>query len=175
MDVDFKKRFQQANQGKKLFFQKFEVEKLSINDTFLLVLTDNSDCIYYGVKYLPDFIEFHNKRNVYVLLSDLQYENSFSKAGGIVKKCKYEEMQTLYFYLNVFHKKNRIDTRIIFLTEKNGYGLAIEELLKKEEFTLEEYIAISLYYLKELKKESVIGFGSTRQIGKKKDQRTFGQ
>lgn len=161
MDKDFKKRIQQANQGKELFFQKFKNNKLNIGDTFLLVLTDNSDCIYYGIKYLPDFVQLHHKRNVYVLLNDMQYEKSFSSAGGIVKICRYDEMVCLASYFNVFHTKNRMDTRIIFLTEKDGYGLAVEELLREREFTLEEYVAVSLYYLKKLKSERGIVFGST--------------
>ncbi len=147
----FEERLQQAARGKEIFGKMFDVDKLSLEDTFLLVLTDNEECIRYGFKYLPDFIELYQRRDVYILLDDIRLSDFFSRAGGKVKLCGGKELQYLAAYLNIFHNKEGLDTRIIFLTEKEGYSLSIKELLQRKVFTLEEYVAISLYQLEKLK------------------------
>ena len=72
--------------------------------------------------------------------------------------CEENDLQNIAEYLNLFHMKEFPDTRIIFLTEKDGYNPPVGEFLKKGAFTLEEYVAISLYFLKGLREE--YNFGS---------------
>lgn len=151
MDKKLFLKLQQAERGKGIFKRVFDCIDINLEDAFLIVLTDNEECINNGIKYLPDFIELYHKRNVFVLMSNEMYTQSFFKVGGIVKNCKKEELELLAAYLRVFHKKEFLDTRIIFLTEKEGYGSSVEEFLKKKEFTVEEYVAISLYQLSNLK------------------------
>lgn len=148
MNVSFEKKIQQVERGKTLFKKIFNLSELNKNDSFLLVLTDNEKCIYFGEKYLIDFINFYHKRNVYVLLENARYAEGFSKSGGCVRVCNYKEIQSLAIYLNIFHRKDGFDSRIIFLTEKDGWGFPVEELLSKGEFTLEEYVVVSLFQLK---------------------------
>lgn len=149
-ETEFKTRLCQAEQGKKLFKQIFDVDKLSLRDTFILVLTDQQECIHYGAKYLPEFIEYY-KRNVYVFLSDIQYRDLFLEAGGNVKVCNDEELENLAAYFNVFRRNDAFDVKIVFLTEKDIYGSSVNVLLERKEFSVEEYIVISLYQLKILK------------------------
>lgn len=141
----------QAEQGKELFKRLFNCNTIDLDDVFLIVLTDNDDCINFGIEYLPDFIELYRKRNVFVLMNNEKYNQSFFLAGGTVKNCKKEELELLSAYFNVFRKREFLDTRIIFLTEKEGYGSSVEEFLEKKEFSLEEYVAISLYQLRNVK------------------------
>lgn len=150
----FEKRVREAECGKNLFKRWFDFSCLSVNDAFILVLTENKECIHYGIKYLSDFIELYHKRNTYVFLSKTEYIDFFLKAGGIVKICDESEMKSLSAYFDVFQRKTVPDNRIVFLTEKDGYGLFVEDLLKKKEFTLEEYVAISLYQLNEIKEKN---------------------
>lgn len=118
-----------------------------------MVLTNDEECINYGLKYLKDFIELYNKRDVYVLLSNVSYAEAFSNEGGKVKICSKDELQSLAAYLDMFRRKEVRETRIIFLTEKDGYGIFVEELLKRKEFSLEEYVAISLYQLDKIRRK----------------------
>lgn len=92
-------------------------------------------------------MEQHHKREVFVLLADVKYEEGFSAAGGTVKRCSAEELRSLAVYFNVFHRKDDVDTRMLFLTERDGNGYVIEELLDRGEFSLEEYVTVSLYQL----------------------------
>lgn len=147
MDI-FEKKIRQAGQGKELFRKMFEIENLSVEDVFLVVLTDNEECIHYGMKYLSDFMELHHKRNLYVFADQESHMKSFPQARSVL--CERDELESLADYLNIFHKKEEIETRIIFLTDKDDHGLEIEELLERGEFSLEEYVAISLYHLKGL-------------------------
>lgn len=151
MREEFQEIIQQAEQGNEIFKKMFDCRELNTNDTFLLVLTDNDECIRYGAKYLLDFKELYCRSKVYILLDKDIYITAFEEAGGDVRLCKRNELQYLARYFNVFHKKEESDKRIIFLTEKNGYSLAIEDLLGKNEFSMEEYVAISLYQLRQLK------------------------
>lgn len=148
MIENFEKRIEQAEQGREMFEQMFDIQKLSLDDTFLLVMTDNNECIRYGIQYLPNFIDEYKRKNVYVLLEDLQYAEAFAKSGGLIKYCKPTELKVLSEYLSIFKEYQSL--RIIFLTEKDGYGLFVEELIRKKEFSIEEYVAISLYQLKAL-------------------------
>lgn len=154
VDEMFEKRVREVEYGKKIFKRLFDFSSLSINDAFILVLTENKECITYGIKYLSDFIDLHHKRNAYVFLNKMEYKDLFSKAGGIVKVCKENELKFLSAYFDVFQRKTVSDNRIVFLKEKDGYGIFVEDLLKKKEFTLEEYVAISLYQLNEIKENN---------------------
>lgn len=154
MNKTVKEKFWKAERGKEIFKRLFDLDKLSIDDAFVLVITNSEEWIYYGLKYLYDFIEQHHKRNVYILLSSKQYADSFSKSGGIVKICTSYEMESLAAYLKMFQENDLPETRMVFLTPKDRYGLSAKELLGKGEFTLEEYIAVSLYQLKGLKGEA---------------------
>ena len=142
-----KKRLEQAERGKAIFKEMFNLDSLSTDDAFLLVLTNNEECISYGIKYLPQFKKNYHKREVFVLLDGDEYEKSFSAAGGTVKKCNEGSVQDLAVYFSVFHKKDASDTRMIFLAERDGYGYVVEELLDKGEFSLEEYVSVSLFQL----------------------------
>lgn len=155
MYESFKEKIKRADRGKEVFRNMFRIDDLSLEDAFLLVLTNNRECIEYGVRYLPNFIKQYRKRNVYVLSDNVKNIESFSYVGGKVKICKSTELSDLAAYFNVVVKKEFSDTRIIFLTEKDGYGLYVEELLEKKEFSLEEYVAISLYQLKGVKGETI--------------------
>lgn len=146
-ETDFKKKLFQIRQGKEVFEKKFQVSGLDLNDCFVLILTKSEECIYYAARYLPDFIELYQKRKVYILMEDTRYTTLFLRAGGEVKLCTNWELQRLAEYLNVFHQKECIETKIVFITEKDGQGLFVEKLLEKEAFSLEEYVAISLYQL----------------------------
>lgn len=151
MEKIFDERIRQAEQGKEIFKNMVDVSDLSVKDSFLIVLTKSEECIQYGLKYLPEFISFYQKRNVYILLDDDRYKELFAAAGGTVKMCNEKELECLAAYLNIFHKKEWSDTRFIFLYEKDGYGFYVEELLEKKEFSLEEYVAVSLFQLGRLK------------------------
>lgn len=148
--TNFDEEIEKSKQGKELFESIFDINELSINDAFVLVLTKNVCCIKYGIKYLPNFIELYNKRKVFVVLDNEYFLEAFSKVGGNVIVCKTHELRSLASYLDLFRKKEYLETRIIFLTEKDGYGLFVEALLKKNLFSLEEYVAISLYQLEKL-------------------------
>lgn len=149
--TEFESQIYKTELGKRTFKDIFEISELNKNDTFLLILTKNDKCIHYGVKYLKDFVKLYHRRRIYILLDNVLFKDSFSKAGGIVKVCDPDQMQNLACYFNLFHMKRGFDTRIIFLTEKDKYGISVNELLEKKEFSLEEYVAISLYHLKKLK------------------------
>jgi hypothetical protein len=150
---NLKKKIQMAREGKEIFKNKFWVDGLDINDCFILILTKNEECIHYAAKYLSDFVALYQKRRAYILLTDSQYTSLFSEAGGEIKICTACELYRLTKYFNVFHQKECIETRVIFITEKDGQGLFVEKLLEKKAFSLEEYIAISLYQLDGLKEE----------------------
>ncbi len=151
IEKDLLLRIRQAEQGKKLFKRLFDYNEINLDDAFLIILTDNEECINFGIEYLPDFIKVYCKRNVYILINNEKFNYSFSKVGGVVKNLKKEELEILSSYFEVFHKREFLDTRIIFLTEKEGYGSSVDFFLKKKEFSLEEYVAISLYQLSKLK------------------------
>lgn len=140
-----------AKQGKDFFQRKFDFSKLSIADSFLLVLTDNEVCIQYGIKYLKDFIELYHRKNVYVLLKDSKYAEKFSEVGGKTIICTETDLKNLAHYLSIFLKRDQIDTRIILLSEKDDFGFPVKELLSRKEFSLEEYVAVCLYQLDEIK------------------------
>ena len=147
MDV-LKKRLDQAERGKAIFKEMFDLDSLSTDDAFLLVLTNHEECISYGIKYLPQFKRKYHKRKVFVLLDSAKFEEKFSAAGGTVKKCNEENLQDLAVYFSVFHKKvMALDTRMIFLTERDEYGYVVEELIDKGEFSLEEYVSVALLQL----------------------------
>lgn len=146
MDV-LKERLDQAERGKAIFKEMFDLDSLNTDDAFLLVLTSNEECVSYGIKYLPQFKKKYYKRNVFVLLDSAKYEREFSAAGGTVKKCNEENLRDLAVYFSIFHKKDDLDTRMIFLTERDEYGYVVEELLDKGEFSLEEYVSVSLFQL----------------------------
>jgi hypothetical protein len=158
VDNDFEDRILKIRKGKEIFQKKMKTKVLNLDTTFLLVLTDNELCLNYGVKYLPDFIKLYHKNNVYILLDNEKYSEAFTEAGGKVRVCEENDLQNIAEYLNLFHMKEFPDTRIIFLTEKDGYNPPVGEFLKKGAFTLEEYVAISLYFLKGLREE--YNFGS---------------
>lgn len=143
----FKRKIIQAERGKKIFREMFEINKLCVEDAFLFILTDNEDCICLGAKYLPCFIKKHHKRDVYVFMDNIQYKECFVNSGGVVLVCEPDKLDSISAYFDMFKKKEFLDTRIIFLTEKTGYGSSVEELLEKNEFTLEEYVVVSLYQL----------------------------
>ena len=145
MENGFEDKMRRAEQGKEIFKRIFRTDTLNINDTYLIVLTNNKDCISYGIKYLPHFIKQHHKRNVYVLVENEEYVKAFSQAGGNVIVC--DEVQELACFFNVFQNKRACETRMIILTEKDGHGIVVEDLLQRGEFTLEEYVAVSLYFL----------------------------
>lgn len=149
MDMDvLKERLEQAKRGKAIFKEMFDLDSLNIDDAFLLVLTSNEECVSYGIKYLPQFKKKYQKRDVFVLLDSAKYEGKFSTAGGTVKKCNEKSLHDLAVYFSVFHKKvMALDTRMIFLTERDEYGYVVEELLDKGEFSLEEYVSASLFRL----------------------------
>lgn len=151
---EFSERIRQAEQGKEIFKNMFEISELDVKDAFLEVLTKSEECIRYGTEYLPDFINFYHKRNVYVLMDNDKYKELFATAGGTVKICSEKELECLAVYFSVFHKKELPDTRFVFLCEKDGYGLYVEDLLEKKEFSLEEYVAICLFQLKNIKKKA---------------------
>lgn len=153
MENAFEERIHQAEEGKEIFKNVFDISELDVKDSFLIVLTKSEECIQYGVEYLPKFVSFYHKRNIYVLLNNDKYKELFTAAGGTVKICSERELEYLAVYFSMFQEKERYDTRIIFLTEKDGYGFYVEDLLEKKEFSLEEYVAIFLFQLKELKKE----------------------
>lgn len=149
IESEFNRKIYLCRQGEMAFQELFDISKLSVRDSFLLVLTDNSECIRYGIKYLPDYIENYNIENVYVLLENCEFEEKFVKAGGKVKVCKREILSSIAVYLSLFE----IDGRVIFLTEKDSYGSSIEPLMERGEFSLEEYIVIGLYRLKKLRED----------------------
>lgn len=151
---EFSERIRQADLGKETFKKMFKFSELDVKDSFLAVVTKSEECIRYGAEYLPDFMDFYNKRNVYVLMDNDQYKELFNAAGGTVKICSKKELECLVVYFNVFHKKELPDTRFVFLCEKDGYGLYVEELLEKKEFSLEEYVAICMFQLKNIKKKA---------------------
>lgn len=155
MDSGFRKKMKQAGEGKEIFKQIFDVATINAEDAFILMLAHNEETIRCGAKYLPDFIRIFNKRNVYVLMDNEKYMRTFSDAGGSVKICKKEELLSLAMYLNIFHDKEFRDTRIIFLRDKDGYGVAMEELIDRRYFSIEEYVAISLYQLEKLREEGI--------------------
>lgn len=149
---NFMKKIQMAKEGKEIFKKKFQVSDLNINDCFILVLTRNKECIYHAARYLPDFVALYEKTKAYILLTDPQYTPLFFEAGGTVRICTGWELDRLAEYFNLFHHKDEVvETRILFLTEKDPYGLLLENLLQKKEFSVEEYVAISLYQLKGLR------------------------
>lgn len=150
MHDNFEEKIKQIELGKAIFMQIFDCIELSIKDTFLLILTDNLKCINYGIEYLSDFIKLYQRQKVYVLVDNIHCAEAFSEVGGIIKVCTKEELQSLAEYFNLFHKKEYFNAQIVLFSERDGYGIFVEELLDKQEFTLEEYVAISLYGLKGL-------------------------
>lgn len=149
--MDFETKMFRIKQGKEVFEKKFQVTELNPKDCFVLILTSSEECIHYAAKYLPDFINLYQKRKVYILIENDRFTDLFLKVGGEVKLCTNWELHRLAEYLNLFHQKECIETRIIFITEKDGQGLFVEKLLEKKAFSLEEYVAISLYQLDGLK------------------------
>ena len=144
IDTLFQQKLELAERGKKRFTQLLKGRELNgFYDSFFLILTDNQEAIDFGVKYLKKFKEFHHKENVYIFLNNNKSYQKFSNQDCELFLCSQEEMLELIQYLRLFH----LETSILFFTDKDDYGANVEQLLKEEEFTLEEYVAVGIYRL----------------------------
>lgn len=148
----------QVLNGKKCFQCYMAGKELEIHDSVILLLTKDENMIKLGKKYIRAFCKMHKIKNLYLFTYRKEISVLFNEENVIV--CQDEnELLCIAQYLSIFEVENQI----IFFTEKDLFGAKVERLLKKNSFSLEEYVAIGLLRLEKLE-DDINGFCNSANI-----------
>lgn len=150
-DKEYMEKIHMIEAGKKEFYSHMDGYGLTTQDAVIVVLTEDKDCIGWGLYYLPQFIRKYKIHRVFIFMNSDIYVKEFSMTNVNPIVCTTKaQVQQIALYLSLFD----VETKIVFLTNRDSMGAKVEELLQKQEFTLEEYVAIGLYRLDEVMNEN---------------------
>lgn len=142
--LSFEEKMEKVANGKAKFEKHLHNYQLSTDDCVIAVLTNNKACVELGFRYLPQLIEKHHLRQVFIFTAQMEYEAKYKSLHAKVCMCNaYCEVEEIAAYLSIFENENEI----ILFTDDDRWGGKTERLLSKGKFTLEEYVAIGLYRL----------------------------